>query len=102
MSLKPFIGLSQKELLQSLLGRRVGKTSLVKVVVNELPHIYIDARKFEEIRYLTLSRLYKELEQAINSFTSLDRGIFECLRRVKGINVGSFGLEFSLSYRERP
>ncbi|AFK22079.1 ATP-binding protein [Pyrococcus sp. ST04] len=82
-----------------LLGiRRVGKSSLLKVALNELENgIYIDVRElyFSSGGWITVDSLTNALERALNSLKpSFRRKITEALRSVKGVTVAGVTLKF--------
>lgn len=81
--------------------RRVGKTSLIKVATHDMHKIYLDIRKFEFTSYITYDSLLEEMKSGLSSFMSLDKKIREYLKRVQGIRVFDFGLEF-LAGKSRP
>ena len=80
--------------------RRLGKTSLILVGLNELrcPYILIDTRGLPPNP--SYRDLYERIASAINSFFERHRGVFESvkryLERVKGIEF--LGLSISLSW----
>jgi AAA+ ATPase superfamily predicted ATPase len=78
--------------------RRVGKTSVVKVFVNEheWPSVYIDARKLGERGY-SKAGFYSILEESISSAKGGLARITEYLKGLKGVRLGELGVEFDLS-----
>jgi len=75
--------------------RRIGKTSVVKVFVNEsgYPSLYIDARRLAERGY-TKAGLYALLEEGFAKARGRLARIAEYLRGLKGVTVGELGVEF--------
>lgn len=81
--------------------RRVGKTSLIKAATHDLPHIYIDARRFEEAKYMNYDMFLDELRKSLSKFASLNTRVLESLKRVKGVKI--YGVEIELLHgRDRP
>ena len=87
--------------LTLLLGmRRVGKTSVLKVVLNEVGGVYIDARAlyFASGGWITSEALTNAFERALNGLKSpLRQGAAEVLRRVKGVSVAGVSISFDSS-----
>lgn len=75
--------------------RRIGKTSVVKVFVNEheWPSAYIDARKLSERGY-SKAGLYSILEESFSRARGGLARIAEYLRGLKGVKLGELGVEF--------
>lgn len=75
--------------------RRIGKTSVVKVFVNEheWPSVYIDARKLSERGY-SKAGLYSILEESFSRARGGLARIAEYLRGLKGVKLGELGVEF--------
>ncbi|MEM1611167.1 MAG: ATP-binding protein [Sulfolobales archaeon] len=91
--------------LTLLLGiRRIGKTSVLRVALNELgaPYIYLDLRALEGEGYNRAS-LYRLFSESFTDVTSKWRGIADYLRGIKGIEVRAFGAGFrvDLDWSER-
>ncbi|WP_338602429.1 ATP-binding protein [Sulfolobus tengchongensis] len=76
--------------------RRIGKTSLLLVALNEskIPYILIDARKLKE--NYGFKDLYYLLSTSLSS--SLDR-LGEVLKKIKGVNI--LGMSVELSWKGR-
>ena len=78
--------------------RRVGKSSLLKVVLNELESgIYIDVRKlhFDSGGWITNESLLKAFENGLNSLSHpIKREVFQYLKRVKGVSIAGLQLSF--------
>lgn len=95
------------ELLEALKGdsrlillvgmRRVGKTSLLKVALNELgrPHIYLDMRALRS--YADVS-FYELLSDGINEILPLHKRLLDHLKNVRGVAVSGFTISFDLKY----
>ena len=82
-----------------LLGiRRVGKSSVLKVALNELGNgIYIDARElyFSSGGWITSKTLTKAFESALNSLRSkFKRRIIGALKKVRGVTIAGVSLKF--------
>jgi AAA+ ATPase superfamily predicted ATPase len=82
-----------------LLGiRRVGKSSVLKVALNELENgIYVDVRElyFSSGGWITVESLTKALERALNSLKSkFKRRVIEALKKVKGVTIAGVSLPF--------
>ncbi|MGC8543685.1 MAG: AAA family ATPase [Vulcanisaeta sp.] len=82
-----------------LLGiRRSGKSSLVKVLMNEMKDviwIYLDLRKYEGYTYITYKYLLSEFERALNTWPKFLR---ELLRGIRGVVISGSGFEVRLSW----
>ncbi|MGC8607765.1 MAG: AAA family ATPase [Vulcanisaeta sp.] len=83
-----------------LLGiRRSGKSSLIKVLMNEGKNnniwLYIDLRKYEGNAYLTYRHLINEVERALNTWPEWLRKL---LHGIRGINISDPGIELRLSW----
>ena len=78
--------------------RRLGKTSLLLVGLNELslPHVLVD---FRGVNPNSRMDVYKRIESAINAFFHENRGIWEDikgnLKNISGLKVLGFGVSFS-------
>ena len=80
--------------LMVVLGvRRVGKTSVVRVFLNEAGHpsIYIDARIFEEQGY-SRETLLRAFSDALNRLRGRWVGLLEYLRAIDFVSVGGLGV----------
>jgi len=87
--------------LMVLLGiRRIGKTSVLRVFLNEvdLPHIYIDARVFEEQGFRK-DLLYKIVSAELNKLRGRWATVLEYLRALEGIEIGPTTVR--LNWREK-
>ncbi|EEB73478.1 ATP-binding protein [Thermococcus sp. AM4] len=96
--------LNTREPLTLLLGiRRVGKSSLLRVTLNEVENgVYIDARKmyFDSGGWITSESLIREFERALNSLRGSVRGkVFETLGHVRGVSISGLKLELSRDAR---
>ena len=78
--------------------RRVGKSSILKVVINEIkPAVYIDARKlhFESGGWITSESLIRSLEKEINSMdSSIKRALKYVLQNVEGVSFAGMKIKF--------
>jgi len=70
--------------------RRVGKTSLVKVVTNEMRRVYIDLREFEWRRQVYLDDLLDKLRQALPR----DKKFLDLVSAIEGVSVVGFEVKF--------
>lgn len=77
--------------------RRTGKSSLIKIALNELkkPFIYIDMRKFEEKEVVTYKDFIIELEKEINKLVNKHKNLIEILKRIEGITIMGNQIKFS-------
>lgn len=88
-------------IILSLGIRRIGKTSVLKVFVNEgkYPALYIDARRLLDLGY-SRQGLYRLLSE---EFIKVKRGLallMEYLRNIKGVTVAGHSIEFDWRNRE--
>lgn len=76
--------------------RRVGKTSLLKVFVNEssYPWIFIDARRLSEHGYSRIS-LYRLLADELNKRKNLLEKIIDYLKTLRGISLLGTQVDFN-------
>jgi hypothetical protein len=88
-----------------LLGiRRSGKSSIVKVLMNEEKRgnkdiwLYLDLRKFESSFFINYKDLIQEMEKAINS--SLPNRLKKLFEGIRGVSFAGLDLRFSWG-RER-
>jgi AAA+ ATPase superfamily predicted ATPase len=91
--------INSKEPLTLLLGlRRVGKSSLLRVALNEVENgIYIDARKvyFDSGGWITVESIKREFERSLNSLRGpIREHLSRVLKKVKGVSIS--GLTFTL------
>jgi len=87
--------------LTLLLGiRRVGKTSVLKVSLNELnaPYVYLDLRMLEEEGYSRVA-FYRLLSEALTNTVSKWSNLVDYLRSIKG--VGVYGVKVEFDWREK-
>ncbi|ADN50604.1 AAA family ATPase [Vulcanisaeta distributa] len=82
-----------------LLGiRRSGKSSLIKVLMNEekdVIWVYLDLRKYEGHAYLTYRHLLGEFERALNSWQESLRRL---LQGIRGVSISGPGFEVRLGW----
>jgi AAA+ ATPase superfamily predicted ATPase len=79
-----------------LLGiRRIGKTSVLRVALNELkiPYVYLDLRILEEEGYSKVA-FYRLLSEAFSSSASRWSRLIDYLRSVRGVEAYGFRVEF--------
>ena len=77
--------------------RRVGKSSLIRAVLNEYVHdnyFYVDLRRFKESGYVSYRDFVKVLEDAINARVKLRR-LLSILSRIRGVSISGFRVSFS-------
>ncbi|MGC9227701.1 AAA family ATPase [Caldivirga sp.] len=77
--------------------RRVGKSSLIKAVLNEhMPnsYFYIDLRRFEERGYVSYRDFVKALEDTINDRVR-SRKLMTMLSKIRGVSISGFRVSFS-------
>lgn len=85
----------------ALLGTRmVGKTSLVKVVKDELRKKGVEALYINLWGITTISGLLDGLTYSINASPRLYKDVKQFLSRINGINIGSLGV--SIKHQEKP
>jgi len=84
--------------------RRIGKTSLLKVFLNEsnYSYIYVNARKLSEYQY-SVKGVYKLLSESLAN-TKFSSRLVEYLKSLSGVKVGVMGatvnVEFNWKRRE--
>jgi AAA+ ATPase superfamily predicted ATPase len=81
--------------------RRIGKTSLLKVFLNEsgYPHVYVNARRLSEYNY-TVAGLYRLLSEALTR-TRVSTRLIEYLRSLRGVEVKVLGTGVSVEFNWR-
>lgn len=79
-----------------LAPRRFGKTSLLKVFLNETnkPHIFLDCRTIISVG-TTKENFLKNFVQQLEKLTEIDNSLLKILKKIKGLKI--FGLEISLT-----
>ncbi|MBO3769809.1 MAG: ATP-binding protein [Thermoproteota archaeon] len=77
--------------------RRLGKTSLLRSVLNSLgkPSLIFDLRSFEGLKHIPGVRLATLLEEGLNAFISKQEGFLKVLKKIKGVEV--IGLRVSVA-----
>ena len=80
--------------------RRIGKTSVLKVFLNEnnYPSLYIDARRLSEIGY-SKQGLYRLISEEFTRIRGRFASIIEYLRSIKGVSIAGHGIE--LNWRDK-
>ncbi len=82
--------------------RRVGKSSLIRAVLNEYApnnYFYIDLRRFEESGYVSYRDFVKALEDSINARVR-SRRLLNILSRIRGgVSISGFRVSFSWGAR---
>ncbi|WP_243665955.1 hypothetical protein [Vulcanisaeta sp. JCM 16159] len=63
--------------------RRVGKTSLVKAATKDMVRVYIDARSFEGMSYMTIRDFLSELAKSLSQLLPISRRLIDFLSRVR-------------------
>ncbi|QXJ28530.1 AAA family ATPase [Saccharolobus shibatae] len=83
--------------------RRTGKSSLIKIALNELnrPFIYLDMRKFEEKRSINYRELLIEMEREINKLSSKFSQLIEFLKRIEGVSIMGNQIRFKWQGNDR-
>jgi len=84
-----------KQPMTLLLGmRRVGKTSVLKVALNELdaPYLYLDLRSLEDY---SRPSLYRLLSEALSGILPKWKRLEGFLKNIKGVSVYGFKVEFN-------
>lgn len=75
--------------------RRLGKTSLILVGLENIPNVLIDMRGVSQSR----EGIYRRIESSLNDFFRRNKGIWgeikEGLRRITGIQVSGYGVSLS-------
>lgn len=82
--------------LTLLLGiRRIGKTSVLRVSLNELnvPHVYLDLRMLEEEGYSRVT-FYRLLSEALTDTASRWGKLISYLKSIKGVEIHGVKIEF--------
>lgn len=89
--------------LTLLLGiRRIGKTSILRVALDELevPYAYLDLRILEEEGFSRAS-LYRLLSEALTNTLSKWGKLVEYLKIIKGVEVRSLDIGFNVEFNWR-
>ncbi|WP_243678075.1 ATP-binding protein [Vulcanisaeta distributa] len=76
--------------------RRVGKTSLVKAATKDMVRVYIDARRFEGMSYMTIRDFLSELAKSLSQLLPISKRLIDFLSRVRG-GLSIMGLTIELS-----
>ncbi len=81
--------------------RRIGKTSVLKVFINEskYPVLYIDARRLMEVGY-SKQGFYRLLSEEFTKLKGRFTVIIDYLKSVKGVVIAGHGVEFNWRSRE--
>jgi AAA+ ATPase superfamily predicted ATPase len=93
--------LKEGRIITLILGlRRLGKTSLLRAVLNSLekPSIIFDLRMFEGLRHVPGVRLADLLEESLATFISKQEGFRKVLKEIKGVEI--MGLRVSIASRK--
>ncbi|GAB6946204.1 ATP-binding protein [Vulcanisaeta sp. JCM 16161] len=80
--------------------RRVGKTSLVKAATKDIVRVYIDARRFEGMAYMTVRDFLNEFAKSLSQLLPFSRRLIDFLSRVRGLSIMGLTIEFSGSARD--
>ncbi|MEM0025535.1 MAG: ATP-binding protein [Zestosphaera sp.] len=74
--------------------RRTGKSSLIRVglSMSGLPHVILDARKFE---YFSVDTFYDMLASSLSKLLETRKSVSKYLKSVKGVSISGLTLEFS-------
>ncbi|AHC52075.1 ATPase [Sulfolobus acidocaldarius SUSAZ] len=83
--------------------RRTGKSSIIKIALNELdsPSIYIDLRKFEVMAYISYKDLLLQLEREVRKLTRKFPSLVDFLKGVKGVNIAGNEIRFNWGVKNR-
>ncbi|BFH74661.1 ATP-binding protein [Sulfurisphaera javensis] len=84
--------------------RRTGKSSLIKIVLNELKDylsIYVDLRKYEEKNTITYRDFLLDLQNEINRLGKKYNKLIDALKNIKGVKILGNEVKFSWSKEER-
>lgn len=81
--------------------RRTGKTSLLRVALNEcgFPYVYIDPRFSATPDYRDFAYLVKNsLEDFLSRYRDFRDKIVDVLRKVRGVSIHAYGLSVEISW----
>jgi len=83
--------------------RRTGKSSIIKIALNELslPYIYLDLRKFEDRAYISFKDLLLELEREVKKLTRKFPSLVDFLKGVKGVSIAGNEVRFNWGVKNR-
>ena len=73
--------------------RRIGKTSLVKAAAKDMMRIYVDARRFEGVNYITIKDFLEEFTKSLSQLVPLSRRLISFLSRVSGLSIMGFSIK---------
>lgn len=82
--------------------RRSGKTSLLRVALNEIgyPYIYVDPRFSEAPTYRDFAYILRDsLEDFLGRYGDLRERIIKFLRSVRGVSISTPGFSVEVSWR---
>ncbi len=81
--------------------RRIGKTSVLKVFINEskYPVLYIDARRLVEVGF-SKQGLYRLLSEGFTRLRGRFTAIIEYLKNIRGVVIAGHGVEFNWRSKE--
>lgn len=82
--------------------RRVGKTSVVKAATYGKLRIYIDARYFEEKRYISYGDLLEALRKELRRLLPLHKRLGELLSKIRGVSVAGVDVKFEIGRKLAP
>ncbi|AFZ70726.1 putative ATPase (AAA+ superfamily) [Caldisphaera lagunensis DSM 15908] len=84
--------------------RRTGKSSLIRISLNELnlPYIYLDLRMFEQNNYLSYKEFSLELQNEINKLANKFPYLIDFLKEIQGIKIFGNEIKFNWKKKERP
>lgn len=83
--------------------RRTGKSSLIKISLNELkhPYLYVDLRKFEEKAYVNYKDFILEIQEEVNKLTRKFPEFLNFVKRIKGVKIMGNEVYFSWESKSR-
>ncbi|AAK41763.1 ATP-binding protein [Saccharolobus solfataricus] len=83
--------------------RRTGKSSIIKIGINELnlPYIYLDLRKFEERNYISYKDFLLELQKEINKLVKRLPSLLKALKNIQGIVIMGNEIKFNWNRKDR-
>ncbi|MEM0374129.1 MAG: ATP-binding protein [Sulfolobaceae archaeon] len=69
--------------------RRTGKSSIIRIALNELnyPYIYLDLRKFEERSYINYKDFIIEIQSEVNKLIKKFPEILDFIKKIRGVKI---------------
>jgi AAA+ ATPase superfamily predicted ATPase len=83
--------------------RRTGKSSIIRISLNELkvPYIYLDLRMFEERNYLSYKEFILEFQNEVYKLTKKFPSLVDFLKEIQGVKIFGNEIKFSWNKKER-